>query len=119
MKNLTSSELTDFEGFTKVCCIENLKEYKGKRFFIDDVEVAVFILDGEVFALNNICPHQHTSLIYDGFIQDWYVICPAHGWMFNLETGRMPTGSKGLDSYPVKVVDGNVFIKVTGKVLNW
>jgi nitrite reductase/ring-hydroxylating ferredoxin subunit len=119
MNNSSASELTNIEGFTKVCSVENLKNYTGKRFFIDDVEVAVFLINEAIYALSNICPHQHTSLIYDGFIEDGFVICPVHGWMFNLETGRTPTGSKGLDSYPVKVIDGNVFIKVIGKKLNW
>lgn len=119
MINLTPSELTELEGFTKVCSIENLKEYQGKRFFIDDTEIAVFKIEGEVHALSNICPHQHTALIYDGFIESGFVVCPAHGWMFNIKTGRMPAGGKGLDSYPVKVIDGNVFIKVVKKELNW
>jgi len=119
MTNLTPSELTGLEGFTKVCPVENLKEYQGKRFFIDDVEIAVFKIDGEVYALSNICPHQHTALIYDGFVEDGCIVCPAHGWMFNLKTGRMPDDRRGLDSYPVKVIDGNVFIKVIKKELNW
>ncbi|MGD1006575.1 MAG: Rieske 2Fe-2S domain-containing protein [Ignavibacteriaceae bacterium] len=119
MKNSTPAETTEFEDFKKVCSIDSLKEYKGKRFFIDDIEVAVFKIDGEVHALSNICPHQHTALIYDGFIEDGCVVCPAHGWMFNLKTGRMPADSKGLDSYPAKVIDGNVFIKVIKKELNW
>jgi nitrite reductase/ring-hydroxylating ferredoxin subunit len=119
MENSINDEKIDFEGFTRVCQVHNLNEYKGQRFFINDVDLAVFLIDGNVFALSNICPHQHTALIYDGFIEDGCVICPAHGWMFNLKTGRMPTEGKGLDSYPVKVIDGNVYIKVTRKVLNW
>jgi nitrite reductase/ring-hydroxylating ferredoxin subunit len=39
--------------------------------------------------------------------------------MFNLKTGRMPSDSKGLDSYPAKVTNGNVFVKVNKKELNW
>ena len=119
MKNSTPSEIAELEGFTKVCAIEDLKEKQGKRFFINDEEIAVFKIDGEISALNNICPHQHTALIYDGFIENGFVVCPAHGWMFNLKTGRMPTGGRGLDSYPVKIIDGNVFIKVIKKKLNW
>ncbi|MGA7723077.1 MAG: nitrite reductase (NAD(P)H) small subunit [Ignavibacteriaceae bacterium] len=119
MENLINDEKNDFDGFTRVCSVNNLIEYKGKRFFINDVDLVVFLLNGEIFALSNICPHQHTALIYDGFIEDGCVICPAHGWMFNLRTGRMPTESKGLDSYPVRVIDGIVYVKVTRKVLNW
>jgi nitrite reductase/ring-hydroxylating ferredoxin subunit len=119
IEKFTPFEMTGLEGFTKIGTVENLKENTGKRFFIDDIEVAVFKVNGEIYALSNICPHQHTPLIYDGFIEGGCVVCPAHGWMFNLKTGRMPTDGKGLDSYPVKVIDGNVFVKAAKKELNW
>ena len=119
MENTIPSEMTELDGFTKVCTLDSLKEKTGKRFLIDDVEVAVFKIDEEVYAVSNICPHQHTALIYDGFIEDGCVVCPAHGWMFNLKTGRLPAGSRGLDSFPVKLIDGSVFIKVFKKEFNW
>lgn len=112
-------EMTDLEGYTRVCPAELLKENQGKKFFIDGVEIAVFRQESEIYALSNICPHQHTPLIYDGFIEDGFVVCPAHGWMFSLKTGRMPSEGRGLDSYPVKVVEGEVFVKVIKKKFNW
>jgi NAD(P)H-dependent nitrite reductase small subunit len=113
------SDTIDLNEFTKVCTAEILKEREGKKFLVNDTEIAVFKVNGNIYALSNICPHQHTALIYDGFIDNGYVVCPAHGWMFDLQTGRMPTTARGLDSYPVKVIDNNVYIKVTKKKLNW
>lgn len=107
------------EGFSKVCKVDDLKEKVGKRFFIDDIEVAIFKVDGKIYALNNICPHQHSALIYDGFIEDCKVICPAHGWEFNLADGKMDNNRKGLDSYEVKIIDDYVYVKVFKKELNW
>ena len=107
------------QNFTKICKKEELKENQGKRFIVDDVEVAVFKIGEEVFALSNICPHQHTALIYDGFIENESIVCPAHGWMFNLKTGKQPTGSRGIDSYPVKILNDDVYVFVTKKELNW
>ena len=95
--------------YKKICKVSDLKESQGKRFLIDDVEIAVFKINDEVYAVNNICPHQHTALIYDGFIEDGCVVCPAHGWMFNLKTGKQPTGASGLDTYPIKIIDEEVF----------
>ena len=119
MIDLPPSDLNELEGFTKVCTVENLKEKEGKRFLVNDAEVALFKVDGEVYAVSNICPHQHTALIYDGFVENGCVICPAHGWMFSLKTGRMAEYRKGLDSYPVKIVDGHVFVKASRKSFNW
>jgi nitrite reductase/ring-hydroxylating ferredoxin subunit len=106
-------------GYKKVCKVSDLYESTGTRFLINDVDIAVFKINGEVFAVSNTCPHQHTQSIYDGFIEDGCVVCPAHGWMFNLKTGMQPTGARGLDSYPVKIIDDEVFALVKPKELKW
>ena len=107
------------DGFTKVCRVSELSENQGKRFLINDVDIAVFKVNGEIFVLNNVCPHQHTSVIYDGFVEDGCVVCPAHGWMFNLKTGKQPTGARGLDTYPVKIIDDEVYAIIKAKELKW
>lgn len=105
--------------YLKVCTISELKENQGKRFLINDVEVAVFKIEEEIFIVSNVCPHQHTALIYNGFIEDGCVVCPAHGWMFNLKTGRQRTGAKGLETYKVKIMDDEVFALVNQRELKW
>ncbi|HEY7750792.1 MAG TPA: Rieske 2Fe-2S domain-containing protein, partial [Ignavibacteriaceae bacterium] len=104
MKSSKTSDELVRDGFENICRLNQLQEYQGKRFIINDTEVAIFKIDGEVLALYNICPHQQTALIYDGFIEDGCVICPAHGWMFDLRTGKKPDGGNGLAVYPVEVV---------------
>ena len=116
MKNMTDFE---DEGFQNVCPLNHLKDCEGKRFIVNDVDVAVFKVDNEVFALSNICPHQHTSLIYNGFVEKGYVTCPIHGWMFNLKTGKTPSGTNGLDNYDIKIIDEQVYIKAVKKRMNW
>lgn len=107
------------EGYFKICKVSELTENQGKRFLINDVDIAVFKVNGEVFVLNNTCPHQHTTIIYDGFVEEGCVVCPAHGWMFNLKTGKQPTGARGLDVYPVKIINDEVFALVKPKELKW
>lgn len=107
------------DGFTEVCGKNELVEREGKRFIVNDTEIAVFKLDGKIYALSNICPHQHTALIYDGFIEHGCVVCPAHGWMFDLQTGKTPTGGKGIDSYETWEVDERVFVRVIKKEFKW
>jgi nitrite reductase/ring-hydroxylating ferredoxin subunit len=114
------------EGYTRVCKVEELKENKGKRFLINDpngtgrvVDIAVFKVNGDIFIVNNTCPHQHTSVIYDGFIENGCVVCPAHGWMFNLKTGKQPSGAKGLDTFSTKIIDDEVYAIISAKELKW
>ena len=123
MNNITNNEKLDGnevkDGFKRICKIAELKENEGKRFFVDDVDVAVYKIDGEILAMSNVCPHQHAALIHSGFIEDGFVTCPAHGWQFNLRTGKMPTGGTGLKTYPVQIVDDVVYAKVEKQELDW
>ena len=119
IKNSDHSKKFKKEGFVFICLLSELNENVGRKFIINDIEIALFKINNEVFALSNICPHQQTHLIYDGFIEDEFVVCPAHGWKFNLRNGKKDSGSNGLDSYPIKISDGKVYIKVHSKKTNW
>ena len=107
------------DGYKKLCKLSALRENQGKRFIVEDVEIAVFKINEEVFAIDNVCPHQHTALLYDGFVENGCVVCPAHGWMFDIRTGKQPSGSRGVDSYPVIIEDEEVYILVKAKELKW
>ncbi len=119
IKNSDHSMKPEDEGFVFICLMNELNENVGRKFIVNDVEIAVFKINGEVFALSNICPHQQTHLIYDGFIEDEFVVCPAHGWKFNLKTGKKDSGSNGLDSFPVTIIEDQVYVKVHPKKRNW
>lgn len=55
-------------------------------------EVAIFNLGGELYALENSCPHQGGPLA-DGWFEDGRITCPWHGWCFDVRTGEMTLGS--------------------------
>ncbi|KAA0245859.1 MAG: 3-phenylpropionate/cinnamic acid dioxygenase ferredoxin subunit [Ignavibacteriaceae bacterium] len=107
------------DGYVFLCVKSDLQENIGRKFIINDIEIAVFKINSEIFALSNTCPHQQTRLIYDGFVEDEFVVCPAHGWKFNLRTGKKDSGSNGLQVYPVEVVDDKIYVKVSPKELRW
>ncbi len=109
----------NLDGFEKVCKVSKLIGNEGQHFKINDVDIALFKVDGKIYALNNICPHQHANIMYDGFIEEGCVVCPAHGWGFNLKDGTMHEAGAKLDSYEVKVVDDFIYVKVFGKKFNW
>ena len=107
------------ESYQKVCSLNDLQEGKGKRFIIDDVDIALFKIDDKVYALTNICPHQHTALIFESFLENNCIVCPSHGWKFDIKTGKKPSGSNGLDTYKVELLGDDVYVKVNQKKLNW
>lgn len=119
MQNQNRSETINLSEYAEICSFDELKDCEGKKFIVNNVEVAVFKVHDEIFVLDNICPHQHSSLIYDGFIEKDCVVCPAHGWMFDLRTGRLPSGGRGLNVYPVHMAEGIIYAKVIETRFNW
>jgi len=111
--------LPETSGFIKVCRFSDLKESEGKRFIVDDTDVALFKLNGEIFAVSNLCAHQHAAILYDGFLEEEYITCPAHGWQFSLRTGKTPEGRRGINVYETLVEKGDIYVKVSKKELDW
>ena len=111
--------MTEMEDFSKLCAVGDLKENQGKKFIVGSEEIALFKVKGKFYALSNICPHQHMSIIYDGLLDAGHVFCPAHGWQFNLETGKQCDGRNGLSPYEIKVISDEVWVKVDKKEVKW
>jgi nitrite reductase (NADH) small subunit len=62
---------------------------EGKSLIVkgpDGLEIVLFKQEGEIFALENVCPHMGGPL-GDGEIESCMVTCPWHGWQFDIKTG--------------------------------
>ena len=101
--------------FEFLCQYKEIRENTGYRFFVKDTDIALFKVKGKFYALSNVCPHQHAAIIYDGFLEDGKIVCPAHGWSFDLETGNLEGGGRGLESFELKILGGNIYIKIDEK----
>ncbi len=106
-------------GYKKLCSVSDLKENSGRRFIIDNTDIALFKIDGEIYAVSNICSHQHTALIYTGFVEDKCVVCPAHGWKFDLKTGNLPKGRRGINTFETKVENDTVYVLIENGNMAW
>lgn len=75
-------------------------------------EVAVFNVDGELYAVDGACPHRGGPLA-EGVVRDGVVTCPLHWFRYDLRTGRH-VGERGLrlTCYPLRVVGGVVEVLV-------
>ena len=83
-----------------------------KLVFIDGRSVAVFNIEGTLYAIDNSCPHQGASLAH-GKLDGTRLQCPAHGLHFDLATGCTPGGAAlCLDTYAVEVIDEHVVVHV-------
>ncbi|RKF49821.1 non-heme iron oxygenase ferredoxin subunit [Paraburkholderia fungorum] len=76
-------------------------------------ELAIYGVDGEVFATDNICTHGHARLC-DGFLEGHEIECPLHQGRFDVRNGRAMCEPLTADIriYPVKIEDGSVFVEI-------
>jgi nitrite reductase/ring-hydroxylating ferredoxin subunit len=93
-------------NLVKVAKLGEIGPGQRKVIMVNGSEIMVFNLDGELSAISNVCPHRGYPLTY-GPIFDDTIMCPNHGYMFNVKTGHCLTKS----SHPIKtykvIVDGN------------
>ena len=90
----------------------------GEAVRVDaEVPIAVFNVDGELFAIDDTCTHQDASLA-DGWVEGCAVECPLHAACFDLRTG-MPSGppaKRPVRTHEVVVDDGVVYVRVGAAV---
>lgn len=65
--------------------------------------------EGKICALNNKCPHQGGPL-GEGSIENGLLRCPWHGWDFHPATGKAPGFDDGVETYPIKIQDEEVYV---------
>ena len=97
-------------GFLKVARVAEIPEKRGKRIIAGDEEIALWRVDGRIYAINNICSHQHLSALHQGTLDGMHVICPMHGWSYDLESGEAREGSGRVRTYQVRVEEGDIYI---------
>ena len=98
-----------------VARIRELRPLVGHQVRIDGWTYAVWLMpDGSVCVLDNACEHIGGPIV-DGAITEGCVVCPWHGWRYELRTGRRLTAFgplPGIGSYPAVVVDGEVVVEL-------
>ena len=77
------------------------------------LDIAVYTVEGVVYATDNLCTHGHARLC-DGFLDGHEIECPLHQGKFDVRDGK-PTCdpvTEALKSYPVKIEGGRVFLQL-------
>jgi len=79
---------------------------------VDEVFVAVFNVNGEFLAVEDVCTHDGGGLA-GGQVEGAEVICPRHGARFCLRSGRAlsPPAYEPVRCYETRVVDGQVEVR--------
>src|SRR3989338_2757421 len=97
-------------NFTRVAGTSDLKPGENKVVNVNGIDVALFNVDGEFFAIGNTCPHRGGPL-GEGFLEEDVVTCPWHGLRFNVKTGVSPViPTAKVAAYKVKVEGTEVMV---------
>lgn len=73
-------------------------------------QIAVFKVDGQVFAVDNRCPHEGYSLAAGIVDANGLLTCNWHNWKFRLTDGRCVLGGDNVRTYPIRVEEGQVWV---------
>ena len=98
--------------YVRVATLDQVPPGRGRPVFVAGRVIALFNVGGEIYALDDACPHQGSSLGM-GKLDGAIVQCRAHGLRFDVRTGRMH-GADGLRAATcaVRVSDNEIAVAV-------
>ena len=101
--------------FIKALPLDELKPGQCRAIELEGgYGIALCNVEGEIFALDNTCPHAGGPL-GEGTLRGDIVECPWHGWKFHVRTGQRvknPSPEWTVPHYAVKVEDGMIQVSI-------
>jgi nitrite reductase (NADH) small subunit len=99
-------------SFHTVCKVQEVKEGEGKTVCVRNKLIAVFCRSGQLFAIDDVCPHMGASLS-GGYLENDVVTCPWHAWRFRITDGAWADNPRiKIGCFPVRVVGDEVQVEL-------
>jgi len=107
-----NSSKDSMSDWVEVSPAEKIAPSGWEQVDLDGTLVAVFNVDGEFYAIEDICTHDGAVLSGCPLEGD-EVVCPRHGARFSVKTGEVlaPPAWEPVSTFPVKVENGTVFVR--------
>ena len=105
--------MQELDGWQRVAALADLADDAALPTKLGNRRIALYRLDGTVYALDDVCTHA-LALLSQGFIENGAVECPLHGARFDIATGRClsPPATVDLRTYAVRIEGGEVLVRV-------
>lgn len=98
-------------GYEPVGPVDAIPDMMPRKVEVDGRSVLLCRESGEIYAVDEICPHKERSMAY-GVVLSGKIICPHHQYEFELDTGRC-RGKRcpPVLTYEVEIVDDQVYVR--------
>lgn len=99
-------------NYTKVARTDEIAPGEKITVEVDGIEVVIVNLDGEFYAIEDVCTHDGGPL-GEGELEGCQLICPRHGARFDVRTGQALTlpAFEPAPTYEVKIQDSDVLVE--------
>ncbi len=106
--------MSDEGPFVPIADLETLRTHGRLVVKHGRKQIVIFLRGETVHACNNRCPHEGFPLS-EGVLSEsdqgtCLLTCNWHNWKFDLESGETLVGGDRLRRYPVRVVDGKLWL---------
>ena len=99
-------------NWVEVARLEECPPGKSLERVAGDRIVALFNVEGTIYALDGVCPHQGGPL-GEGELTGCVVTCPWHGWQFDVTNGKHQLSTQIVQpSFEVRVESGAILVKL-------
>jgi len=95
-----------------VCRLDDLADGTARHVKIGKSDIAVVRVGDEVFALSNVCRHAFAPLA-EGYVEDGSLVCPWHGWRYDVRTGTTDHPNADVRTFPAKIQAGEVLVSIS------
>jgi naphthalene 1,2-dioxygenase ferredoxin component len=99
--------------WTAATSLDQLTEGDVCAVTINEREIALYLVEGQVFASDNHCTHGDARLS-EGFLMDHCIECPLHQGQFDVRTGEPMCSpvTQAIKIYPAKIEAGKVLVQL-------
>jgi 3-phenylpropionate/trans-cinnamate dioxygenase ferredoxin subunit len=94
--------------------VDDFEDEDVAQVKVGPLAIAVYRAKGAFYATQDLCTHEHAYLS-DGVVIDCVVECPFHQGRFDVRNGKALGAPVwvALKTYPVKIVDGRIYVAVS------
>jgi naphthalene 1,2-dioxygenase system ferredoxin subunit len=105
--------MSDETGWVKAASRGDLAEGEVLGLVLAGKEIALYDIDGTVYATDDVCTHAYARLS-DGWLDKGEIECPLHAGRFDVRTGKVlcPPVTDDVKTYPVRLLGDEIQVKL-------